>query len=232
MPGGKEEIVKVCRGSWVRVCMLIVICGFAVPLRADEVAIGASMAEVTDTFGKPRGRVSSGNTIVFSYERGTVTFTEGKVTAVNLVSPEDAERNRLERERQAVERLAAEAAARQSRMAAGTAERASTLADPTFTNRTTQAQLEYWRDFQNRYPEIPVEAEIAPLADALAEADREKAEDESDSLDRQIAELEVAIETLANRSGVGRAAFVQGNRDLKRMRAELEVLRQKQAERQ
>lgn len=222
--------MKLRMRSWVRVCVLILIFGCAAQLRANEVSIGASMADVSDTFGKPRGRFSSGNTVIFSYERGTVTFTGGKVTGVNMVSPEEAERKRLEKQRHAAERLAAEAAARQARMDEGAAERARTLADPTFTNRTAHAQIEYWRDFQIRFPEVPVAAEIAPLADALANAEREKAAEQRVSLDRQIAELEAAIETLANRTGVGRSAFVQGSRDLKRMRAELEVLRQKRSE--
>lgn len=196
-------------------------------LCAEGVQLGDSMEQVIDELGSPRGQMSVGDTLIFSYEQGTVSIADGKVTETNLKSARQLKEKKVQTERRRAERAAEEAAALKARIDEGTAEKLETSNDPNFTNLSYQVQLDHWIGFEKIYPEVSVTDKILPLKDIVQKEAREEQVAEKAALDQQIEELEESIDALANRRGIGRSALRQGNRDLARMRAELEEMRRK-----
>lgn len=215
--------------SGARICALVLSTFLVGSLRADEIKTGDSVDRVIEVLGAPRARARSGRTEIISYARGSVTFSDGKVTAFDLTSPEEAAQRETERLQREARRRAASAAARAQRIREGTAKKAEQIANANFTNLTAEAQLEYWVSFRRDYPEVAVSAEIASLEETIRNAAREKREARQKVLADEIRETEEAIDTLANRRGVGRRAFVDGFHELKRLRQKLEDLRQEKA---
>lgn len=199
-------------------------------LLANEIKVGDSTDDVISVLGEPSGRLRSGALVVFQYERGTISLVNGKVTKLNIVSTEAAEKRTAERTRREAENRAARAAARKKRIAEGTAAKATKLEDETFKELPTEEQLAYWQGFQKKYPEVSVSSEIKPLEEAIGKETEETLATAREALAEEIKAKEEAIETLANRSGVGRKGLAEGIIELKRLRAELADLREKQAE--
>jgi hypothetical protein len=199
-------------------------------LQAGAVNVGDSEKQVLDNLGPPRGRLDSGNLAILKYDRGTVTLVDGKVASAWLVSATEAAEQRAQVERAAAARRAAEAAARRTRIEAGKAEKQKTIADPGFAKRKPAERLAYWEDFQRRYPEVPIDRELAGARQELGTEAAAAGAAERAALAKQIEETEKEIDRLANRQGVGRTAFVEGARELARLRQELARLREKQRE--
>ncbi|HTQ30051.1 MAG TPA: hypothetical protein VMI53_02475, partial [Opitutaceae bacterium] len=54
-----------------------------------EIRPGDSLADVKAFLGAPKYKEKLGNKLILSYDRGKVELTDGRVTSINLLSPED-----------------------------------------------------------------------------------------------------------------------------------------------
>jgi ribosomal protein L3 len=211
-------------------CALILITILTGQLLADEVELGDNIDRVLEVLGKPSGMLRSGTLLIMQYERGTVSLTNGKVTKLSIVSSEEAEQKTAKRLKREADNRAARAAARKKRIQEGTAAKAAKLEDEAFKELPAEEQLEYWKGFQQKYPEVSVSTEIKPLEEAIGKETEETMAMAKEAIAEEIKATEEAIDTLANRSGVGRQGLAEGVLELKRLRAELADLRAKQAE--
>jgi hypothetical protein len=212
------------------ICSLILTTILAGQLPAGEIKAGDTIDRVIEVMGNPSGRLRSGTTVVFHYKRGTVTFKDGKVSKSNIVSSEEAEIRTTKRLKREADTRAARAAARKRRIAEGTAAKTAKLEDETFKELPVEEQLVYWKDFQRKYPEVSVSAEIKPLEEMIGVQSEETLAAAREALAEEIKAKEEAIDKLANRSGVGRQGLAEGVLELKRLRAELADLRAQQTE--
>ena len=145
-------------------------------LVAAEVAPGVSLDEALATLGAPRGRLQVGSRNLMYYERGEIEVQAGRVTRVDLRTPEEhaallarAEQQRGERETR-----------RREWLAAGEAERDRKLADENFRAAPLAYQVSYWQNFARRYPDVSI-AEPLTIArlkynEQLAEKERKDRE--------------------------------------------------------
>jgi len=124
----------------------------ATSLVAAEVTPGASVDEALATLGSPRGRLQVGARNLMYYERGEIEVQEGRVTRVDLRTPEEHAALLAREEHQRSERDVR----RQELIAAGTAERDAKLADGNFRSAPLAYQVSYWQNFVRRFPEVSV----------------------------------------------------------------------------
>jgi hypothetical protein len=168
---------------------------------------------------------------VLYYARGTVTLANGKVAAMSLVSPEEAQVRREQREAASARRASERAAAAAARREKGIAEREAKNADARFRALPASTRLEQWIEFQRRYPEVRVDDEIAAArkdADAAAAQPKpgEKgAKSEREQVAEKIAADEKELESLRNAQGLGRTRLVEARKRMAELRKELETLR-------
>jgi hypothetical protein len=200
------------------------------PLLAEDVELGDDIAVVIQRLGKPRGRMSGGRSEIILYDRGTVSFIDGKVTSFRLVSPEEAEERKAERRRWEAAHRAAVAAARRQRIRDGHAERERVEGDASFEERSLEEQLSFWRGFQRRYPEVSVYGRIGELERKLRAGAEKRQQAELAALSSKIAETEARISEIANRSGMGRRALIYARRELAQLRETLPKLEKQREE--
>jgi hypothetical protein len=167
----------------------------------QEVSVGDTSAAVLEKLGEPRGYMKSGDREQFLYDRGWVKLRGGIVTEVDLISADEAEAQRVERER-LLTRTREELAERRRRLLEeGLKEKERTLSDPQFLSAAAAAQVDYWERFRERYPDVPVDAAYcAALARRQEELERSALELRVADLERRLAEAEVraaAAERLA-----------------------------------
>ncbi len=169
---------------------------------AVAVQSGDTRDAVIAELGQPAGRMTSGTLEVLSFARGVVELRDGRVVTSTVVSAEEAAARRLERESRRAALVAAQEAERQQRYEEGSRLKADTLGDPLFHSRSAYAQLQFWRSFQSRYPEVPVEVELADAlsrhrdAQGLKQADRQL-----QALEARVALAEEKAEAAERRAG-------------------------------
>lgn len=127
---------------------------------AEGLQIGASSNDVIMELGPPLGVMSYGETNVMLYDEGTVSFSGGKVTAIDIMSHEAYLKEKEDR-RIREEQWAKDAEARRiKRIEDGQSEFIAKKNDPAFAQWTAENRLAFWESFQRRYPETPVGAEV------------------------------------------------------------------------
>lgn len=206
--------------------LVMTLTACAAPLLAQTIEVGVPESRVRELLGRPTGRLESGPLTMLSYDRGIVTLVDGRVTTNSLVSAEEARRRAEWNARIQEEKREAEEAARQRRIAVGTAELQQTLTDAAFTNRPAVDRLAYWEKFRRTYPEVTVLDQLAAVQKELAVQQAT----EREALNERIKTTEARINEVANRSGLGRAAFIAGARELTQLRQELADLREQQSD--
>jgi hypothetical protein len=203
---------------------------------AEGLTPGDDFARVLSVLGEPRGRLTRGATVLLFYDRGTVTMRDGRVTALSLVS--SAEGDRLHAVRQ--ERAAAADQRRNAAAAAyatqqmGAAEKEAKLQDAAFAAEPPEKRLAYWREFQQRYPGVPVDDQIAAIEGqsggattnaAGQSSDKSPAKSERQKIEEQIAADEKELESLRSASGLSRGGLVKARARMEALRTELDGLR-------
>lgn len=121
-------------------------------MMAAEVGPGATYAEAVAELGSPRGRLQLGDRNLVYFERGEIEMREGRVTRVDLRTPEENALLLAREEQQRSVRVDRQ----RELVAAGKAERDAKLADDNFRNAPVAYQVSYWQDFVRRYPGVSV----------------------------------------------------------------------------
>ncbi|RME67239.1 MAG: hypothetical protein D6781_13600 [Verrucomicrobia bacterium] len=163
---------------------LLVLTGVLSP-RLEAVSLGDDRAAVVAELGEPAGEVATEGVTVLVYPRGEIRLREGRVSAINLVSPAEhaARLARAETERrERLTRLEEE----------GRRLKASRASDPEFLRLPPHAQLQFWRSFASRYPMVSIDAELQALRERI-ETEKQLRELEAASDDR-LARLETRVE--------------------------------------
>ena len=154
----------------------IFVVALVVPLMAraesaPHVRIGQTQAEVVAILGEPEGLMLMGDRAWLTFARGTVKLENDRVIEAQLISPEAAiaKRQREQAERDRYAQTQAEEKAR--RMEQGWAIKLARASNPEFLAAPASYQVDFWREFQARFPEIPVRDEYER---ALARSEREQ----------------------------------------------------------
>lgn len=138
---------------------------------AAEVAPGDTLAEAVAALGAPRGRLQVAGRHLVYFERGEIELRDGRVTRVDLLTPEE-QAARLAREEQ---QRSMRETRRNELIAAGTAERDAKLADENFRSAPLAYQVTYWQNFAARYPGVAISEPFTIARLKLAEQLEEKA---------------------------------------------------------
>ena len=138
-----------------------------------EILPGASAQAVWAELGTPNGSVEIGKTRILFFDRGEVILREGVVTDTNLLSESElvAKQTHETERRNLLARLAEER--RLQLESEGLALRQSKVDSPGFQSLPATERVAFWKQFQLRYPTVPVDLELGA---ALAQAKVEQAE--------------------------------------------------------
>jgi hypothetical protein len=158
---------------------------------------GDSTNEVVAKLGTPQGVITRGRLTTYYYDRGMVDFIDGRVKTAFLITPEQVERQRAERERnESLQRQQAEAQ-RQHLVEEGQRELLAHQADGTFESTPATNRLAYWQSFSRRYPYTDIDSELMKAQTAVeVEATREKQARELQALRDRIAAIQARLTQL------------------------------------
>ncbi len=154
---------------------------------AHEIKIGDSKETVLNLLGEPSGFMEINETLVLLFDRGEVVLKNDSVFDFELISQEEADRNKEE----VAKRLAL-------LEKEGVALKKEKLADPNFISAPTAYQLAYWKDFRTQYPMVPVN----DLIDSLEIKNQKEfalLENQTEQ-DQRIAELEYRLSIAEERA--------------------------------
>ena len=163
--------------------LLFITLGLLTTVVASEAPLrkGDDPARILKLLGEPDGFMKTGKQGIFYYPRGEVHTRNGKVSQIFLIS-----------EKEFAAQQAAEEAERATRKAEGEAILAELQANGGLYYLSPQAQLAYWQDFYQKYPEMAV----TPEAIQARELAREEAEKEAEAqrlanLEKRVLEAEI-----------------------------------------
>lgn len=144
---------------------------------------GVSRGTVLHHLGEPNARIETGDSARYYYDRGEIRLKDDVVTYVSLMSKEAAEKQRKETERQ--KKLITER---------GIEVRDTILNDAEFAELPPADREAFWKEFQERYPNVNVEAHYhkARIA-ARREAEKRREED-------RLAQVEARLKAAEERS--------------------------------
>ena len=152
--------------------------------RAWAVRPGDTRVDVVTELGKPTGFIRIGNEETLYFERGSVQLRGGKVVTADLISAEEVRERRLAAERAEAEQARVAAETRARLKVEGEAVLKVMLADPEFIAAGPEIQVARWRDFMQKYPDVPVAEYYLPALKRYSEIQTHGAQDQ------RIAELE------------------------------------------
>jgi hypothetical protein len=118
---------------------------------ATDVHPGDSLDDVQSALGMPNGHAQIDNNLTLFYDRGQVQLVDGKVTRLDLLSPEAFAAQQAQQKADD----ARNAQLRAQNTAEGQALKAQKLSDPAFAAESPADQLSFWQTFSLRYPEVP-----------------------------------------------------------------------------
>ncbi|OVE74970.1 hypothetical protein BVX97_05895 [bacterium E08(2017)] len=202
----------------------------------DKVELGDSKSRVRELLGKPRGIMKKGKSEYWSYQRGIVRITDGKVSYTNLYSEEEARqkearRRAMIRSRAEAERKAAQE--RKAKIAEGNTLKDEKLNNAEFRSLPAEEQIASWKEFAEEYPKTDVSDVITALENGEMlplEAEPEKEKTESELLSEELKAKEDELEALiqkAKTTSAGRTFRLQYLQDRKRLEGEIGELQMK-----
>ena len=186
----RRRLVRSCAAVVVLLCIAGTLCA-----AAPQVNKGDTIAQVTEKIGPPQGILKQGNYVTYYYERGFVDFLDGRVRRTDLVSPEEAERIKLERARAEEEARRQAEATRQRLTQEGQLELSKRLADKEFIVRPASERLAYWQEFSKRYPYTDVSSLTAGAEADVAVAQQRRSRTE------ELAALAARVAAIQKRFG-------------------------------
>ena len=178
--------------AYIRLLIIAVFPLLSIHSYAEEtIVIGDSAKTVLSVLGKPRGKMSKGKSEYWSYQRGVVRVTNGKVTYLNISSKDESQKK--EARRRAALKAQAEASheaaeAKKQKYQEARAIKKAKLNDEEFLKQPPKTQLSFWTDFQTKYPEInlssvikPLKKMVSPKSETVEKSDREILEETIES---------------------------------------------------
>jgi hypothetical protein len=158
----------------------------------SEIAIGTTMDDVLATLGQPEGLMRMGDRAWLTFARGTIKLENDRVIEAQLISNEAAVKKRqMEKiERQRHQQAMAEQ--RQRHLEQGWALKMARESNPEFQAAPASYQVSFWKEFQTRYPEIPVHDQYE-FALARYQQEQEQWLLKQDQVNR-IRELEIRVQ--------------------------------------
>lgn len=161
---------------------LFSLCFFCFGGEPTDLKIGDSLERVEEIMGKPKGYMAMDKLTIYTYDLGTIRFSEDKVTAIDLITAEELQVKHQQ-----------EAEARSARKLQGEAIKKEMTADETFAALPAPARLEFWERFRRDYPEVDV---YALYHQAKSEADQIAAKAQEakriDDLEKRVQQAEAA----------------------------------------
>ena len=154
---------------------------------APTVKLGDTLENTLTLLGQPIGSIDLRDKILLLYPEGEITLRDNKISQIDLMSEAEfeADQTRLKAEREAwlieQEKLA------KARELEGKKLKTFKLQSSTFAALPAKERIDYWRNFQIRFPNIEVAPEIAR---ALESYQDELAELQSQ---HKIAQLEALV---------------------------------------
>lgn len=153
-------------------------------LRADptDLKIGDSIARVEEVMGKPKGYMAMDKLTIYTYDLGSIRFTEGKVTTIDLITAEELQIKQKQ-----------EAELRAARKIQGEAIKTQMAADEQFAALPAASRREFWERFRRDYPDVDV---YVLYHQAKTEADQIAAKEQEtkriDALEQRVRQAEAA----------------------------------------
>lgn len=134
------------------------LCGGA----AVAVQPGDTRLSVIAELGAPTGFIRAGKEETLYYDRGSVQLQGGKVVDFELISPAQLRERQAAAEKARVALAARTAEQRAQLKTEGEMALKLLLADPDFAQASATVQVARWREFMQRYPDVPVAAYYLP----------------------------------------------------------------------
>ena len=155
---------------------------------AEALQPGNTRLQVIAELGAPTGFIRAGKEETLYYERGTVQLRDSKVVDFEIISPEQLSVRQAAAEKARAEQAERTALWRAQLKVEGEAVLAKLLADSDLAQAPAAVQVERWREFMKKYPDVPVAAYYLP---ALK---RFEAEQAREAQDQRIAALEQRVQ--------------------------------------
>ncbi|MDA3873425.1 MAG: cell envelope integrity protein TolA [Kiritimatiellae bacterium] len=142
----------------------------------QKIRPGVSRGTVIHHLGEPKARIETKGSARYYYDRGEIRLEDDVVTYVSLMSEQAAEEKRVEAAKQ-----------RKLNTEQGLEVRDKILNDAEFAELPPSDRETFWKEFQERYPDVNVEAEYqkARLA-ARREAEKSREEERLANLEARV----------------------------------------------
>ncbi len=165
---------------------------------ASDISEGDTIERVLDLLGDPEAYIGTDSFEWLYYERGSVKLKDGHVVHASLIPAEEAEEIRARREEERIKRREAYKERRERLIEEGEALKRETLMSPEFWLADASHRVDFWRRFQQRYPDVPVSEHYA---EALREYEKELAmQRREEQIARRISDLEDRVRDAEERA--------------------------------
>lgn len=196
---------------------LVLALALSTTVGAAGIEIGQDQSSVYEKLGNPIGVIElREQTLRLLYPQGEVTLKNGLVSEIDLMSEAEftADQQRLKQAR--ADWLIGQEQRAEQHKAEGEAIRADKLQSRAFSVRSAKERVDYWRDFQTRYPEVEVSEQIARALEGYqVELDELRSQ-------QRIAELEIRVARAEQAAAQARLETEKLREETKKLRLETE----------
>lgn len=158
---------------------------------AQALQPGNTRLQVIAELGAPTGFIRAGKEETLYYERGTVQLRDSKVVDFEIISPEQLRVRQAAAEKARAEQAERTALWRAQLKVEGEAVLNKMLAEPGLALAPAAVQVERWREFMKKYPDVPVAEYYVPVLKRLeSEQAREAQEQRIAALEQRVQDAE------------------------------------------
>lgn len=191
----RTALIIAMKNSWTTRLLLSI--SIIIPLgtvSAEELQPGDSIDKIKEELGRPNGVISLKNKQILFFDRGEVTLVDGKATSLDILSEDEAAKE-LEKKKQKREKAAQLVEERiRNRVNKGLALKEDKLTSPDFLASSNYSRLQFWRDFQRKYPEVDISSELTSTLKERAKELEQQAEEQ------RVAQLEARVQVAEYRA--------------------------------
>jgi hypothetical protein len=169
-----------------------------VALTADpvEIPLGERKESVLQSLGPPNGHVGSAEYEVYYFDRGEVSFRNGRLASHTLIPTEQLRARQLAAEHERRARAEAELARREELAQQGLDLRDRMLTDPAFATLPAHDRVVFWQSFRQAYPQVDVDFHylVASRQAAQDTARRTEERRQAEAEQQRLRQLELRFE--------------------------------------